>query len=177
MMRACPYRAARTMHMPPRLRALSNAWLTGALLVAAAGSGQAADKPKETSFGKSKAGSAYLTRDQLRACLSQQARLGQLDRENLKDQTELVATKAEIVRSGTELKEQLAALDGTNPDAVDAYNERTKARDKDIDDLEARVPRFNERVEAARSERETFAKGCANRAYFEEDEIAIRQGK
>lgn len=177
MMRACPHRPVRTMLMPHRLFALSKALLTGALLAAAVGSGHAADKPKEASFGKSKAGAAYLTRDQLRACLSQQARLAQLDSEILKEQAELVTTKAGIVRSGTELTEQLAALDRTSADAVNAYNERTRARDRDIDDLEARVPRFNGRVEAARSEREGFAKGCGNRGYFEEDEIAIRQGR
>jgi hypothetical protein len=151
--------------------------LTGALLAAAVTAGHAADKPKESSFGKGKATGAFLTKDQLRVCLTQQARLAQQDAAMLKDQAELTAIKAELVRGGSELKEQLAALDRTNQEAVNAYNERSIERDKSIDDYEARVPQFNSRVEAARTEREAFATSCDNRRFFEEDEIAIRKGK
>ena len=178
MMRAGSQRPARTLLMPTLPRTLSNAWLAAALLAAAAaGSIHAADKPREASFGKGKASGAYLTRGQLRACLAQQARLALQDGEMLKEQAALNAVKAEIDRSGDELKEQLAALDRGNAEAVNAYNERAAARDKGIDDYQARVPRFNDRVEAAKTEREDFGKGCENRRYFEEDEIAIRKGK
>ena len=164
------------MPTPHPFRSLLNASIAGALL-AMAFAAPAADKPKEASFGKGKGSGAYLTREQLRSCLTQQARLASRDDEMLKEQTALASTKAEIARSGVELKEQLAALDRTNPEAVNAYNERAAARDKGIDEYEARVPGFNERVEAARAERETFGKACDNRRYFEEDEIAIRKGK
>ena len=164
------------MPTPPPLRSLLNASIAGALL-AAAFAAPAADRPKEASFGKGKGSGAYLTREQLRSCLSQQARLAIRDEEMLKEQTALASTKADFARSGVELKEQLTTLDRTNPEAVNAYNERAAARDKSIDEYEARVPGFNERVETARSERETFGKGCDNRRYFEEDELAIRKGK
>lgn len=139
--------------------------------------GHAADKPKEASFGKGKASGAFLTREQLRACIAQQTRLAQQDAELQQDQAALAAAKAELASSGAALKPELEALDRTSADAVNAYNERATARDKRIDDYEARVPRFNERVEAARVEREAFGKGCDNRRYFEDDEIAIRKGK
>ena len=158
----------------------ARAWfvaLTGAALAFSLTAGQAADKPKEASFGKGKASGAFLTREQLRVCIVQQTRLAQQDAELQNDQAALAAAKAEIGRSGDELKPALAALDRTSADAVNAYNERAAARDKSIDEYEARVPRFNERVEAARAEREAFGKGCDNRRYFEDDEIAIRKGK
>jgi len=164
------------MHTQTPPRSLLHASIAGALL-AAAFAAPAADKPREASFGKGKGSGSYLTRDQLRNCLSQQARLASRDEEMLKEQTALTSAKADFARSGAELKEQLAALDRTDPEAVNAYNERAAARDKGIDAYEARVPGFNERVEAIKTERESFGKGCDNRRYFEEDEIAIRKGK
>ena len=147
------------------------------LLVLSGTAGQAADKPKEASFGKGKASGSFLSREQLRTCIAQQTRLGQQDAELQQDQAALAAAKAEIASSGDALKPELAALDRTSADAVAAYNERASARDQRIDDYKARVPRFNERVEAVRVARDVFGKGCDNRRYFEDDEIAIRKGK
>ena len=158
-----------------------NGGLTSALLVSLLAltltAAHAADKPKEASFGKGKSSGAFLTREQLRGCIAQQTRLAQQDAELQKDQAALGAAKAELASSGAALKPELEALDRTSAEAVNAYNERATARDQRIDDYEARVPRFNERVEAARIEREAFSKGCDNRRYFEDDEIAIRKGK
>ena len=135
----------------------------------------AADK-KEASFGKGGTG-AYLTRDQLRTCLAHQDRVRQQNDDVVKEQAALTAMKADIARSGDELKAKLDALDRTDPDAVTAYNDRASARDKQIDDFQARADAFNARVEANKAEREAFGKACDNRRYFEEDEIAIRKEK
>ena len=164
------------MQIKPRCRSLLHALIAGGLLAAAFAT-LAADKPKEASLGNGKGSGAYLTREQLRSCLLQQGRLAQQDQDMLKEQSGLAAEKAAFERSGAELKEQLAALDRTSPEAVIAYNERSVARDKGIDEYEARVPRFNERVEATKAEREVFGRACDTRRYFEEDEIAIRKGK
>lgn len=160
---------------PQRWLASASAALLALLLATPAG--HAADKPKEASFGKGKASGAFLTREQLRGCIAQQTRLALQDAELQKDQAALAAAKAELASSGAALKPELEALDRTSADAVNAYNERAAARDQRIDEYEARVPRFNERVETVRIEREAFAKGCDNRRYFEDDEIAIRKGK
>ena len=85
--------------------------------------------------------------------------------------------KADITRSGDELKAKLDALDRTNSDAVTAYNDQATARDKQIDEFQSRADAFNARVEANKTEREAFGKACDNRRYFEDDEIAIRKGK
>jgi hypothetical protein len=154
---------------------LKHAFLLFALLVAS--TGHTADKPKESSFGKSKAGGPTLTREQLRQCLTQQSQVKGLDTELAKLQATLANDKAAIVRSGELLSEQGAALDRGKPEAVTAYNELVLARDKAIDDLQARGTQFNTRVGEAQAQREAFAKACDGRSYFETDEIAIQKGK
>ena len=147
------------------------------LLMLAAFAVYAADTPKEATFGKGKAGGPTLTRDQLRACLTQQTQAQQLDAELAKIQAGLNGDKAALVKSGETLAEQGNALDRTKPELVDAYNEQVLARDKAIDDLQARGAQFNTRVEAAKAQREALAKACDGRSYFETDAIAIEKGK
>lgn len=170
-MRAFQTDAAPAMRTPTLHRSL---WL---LTLLAASATHAADKPKEASFGKGKGAGAYLTRDQLRSCLNQNTRVQQQDTEMLKAQGALNDTKADIARRGDALKERLAALDRADADAVNAYNSDAEARDKLIDEYQARVAQFNERLEAGKPDREAFAKACDNRRYFEEDEIAIKRGR
>ena len=154
---------------------LKHALLACALVVSA--TGHAVDKPKESSFGKTKASGPTLTREQLRQCLTQQSQVKELDAELARQQATLASDKAAIVRSGEVLAEQGAALDRTQPEAVTAYNERVLARDKAIDDLQARGVQFNARVGEAQTQREAFAKACDGRSFFETDEIAIQKGK
>ena len=138
----------------------------------------AADKPKkESSFGGGKPAGAFLTKEQLRACLAQQSRVAQQDGAMQKEQAALTGTKAEFARSGEALKGKLDALDRTDVQAVAAYNDEAQTRDKQIDDYQAGVTAFNTRVEALAAERDAFGKACSNRRYFEEDEIAIKKGK
>ena len=138
---------------------------------------QAADKPKESSFGKGKASGPLLTRAQLRDCMARQDRVRAQTDETVKLQAGLEQDKAEIAKTGMALKEQFAALDRGNAEAVDAYNAQALARDKMIDDYEARTPQFNAKVESLQMERAAFASGCENRRFDEVDEIAIKNGK
>lgn len=154
---------------------LKHALVVCALL--AAGTSHAADKPKEAFFGKGKAGGPVLTREQLRQCLTQQTQVKNEEAELVKLQTGLNTDKAAIVRSGEVLTEQGAALDRSKPELVTAYNELVLARDKAIDDLQARGAQFNDRSGAAGVQREAFAKACEGRSYNESDEIAIQKGK
>jgi hypothetical protein len=154
---------------------LKRALLVTALLAASAA--HAADKPKEATFGKGKASGPVLTRDQLRQCLAQQAQVKNEEAELVKLQNGLNTDKAAILRSGEVLAEQGAALDRTKPELVTAYNELVLARDKAIDELQARGAQFNERAGAAGVQREAFSKACEGRTYNEIDEIAIQKGK
>jgi hypothetical protein len=139
--------------------------------------GHAADKPRQSSFGTAKPGGPLLSRAQLRDCLARQNRLHGRPDEMARRQAALNADKAEIERLGSVLKEQATALDRTSADAVGAYNEQVRARDKLIDDYQGAVPAFNTEVEALKSEQAAFASACQNRRYDENDELAIRKGK
>ena len=159
------------MHNHTSFRAL----IASALLIAL--TSHAADKPKEATFGGGKGGGAFLTRNQLRDCMAQQAKVKQTQTEMTALQDRLNTDKAEIGKAGEALKADLEALDRTSPDAVNAYNERAVARDKRIDEYQQQVDQFNGRVDGVRAEREAFSKACENRRYFEDDEAAIRKGK
>ena len=147
------------------------------LVLLATCAAQAADKPREAAFGKGKGAGAFLNREQLRACLSQQSRMAQQDADLLKEQAAVSDVQAVIARRGDALKEQLVNLDRSSAEAVAAYNGEAQTRDKLIDDYEARVTQYNSRVEAGKAEREAFAKSCDNRRYFEDDETAIKKGR
>ena len=163
------------------IRALVRPALRGLLvlpLVAVAVS-QAADKPpakKEASFGTAKGG-AYLTKDQLRKCLSQQDTLKAQDAELVKEQAAIGVRKVEIAKLGDDLKGRLDAVDRTNAEAVNGYNEAVTDRDKQIDEYQARVTKFNTGVDANQAAHDEFSQSCSSKRYFEEDETAIRKGK
>lgn len=159
---------------PPTAAALTRTVLALSLL--ATNATFAADKPKkEGAFGKGSG--PVLTKEQLRACANLKARVAQQDEELGKEQTALVTTKDDIGRGGDTLKARLESLDRTSAEAVAAYNEQSEARDKQIDDYQTRVTAFNIRVESNKTDRDAYAKGCENRRFFEEDEIAIKKSK
>jgi predicted RNase H-like nuclease (RuvC/YqgF family) len=135
-----------------------------------------AKPPSKTgAFGQGKG--KLLTREELRSCMAQQARIREQNEAATREREALEKEKADIVQGGQALKDQLATLDRTNQEAVTQYNEAVAARDKRIDAFEARMPEFNGKVEALQKEREAFSSQCDNRRYDEDDEIAIRKGK
>jgi hypothetical protein len=153
----------------------------GLLLALAAALGSApalaAEKVREGSFGKAKAGTPLLTRAQLRDCLAQQERLRTTTDEMARQQAALNADKAEIDRVGVVLKEQMATLDRTSAEAVAAFNAQAEARDRMIDTYQDAVPAFNTKVEALKADKAGFAGSCETRRYDEADELQIRRGK
>ena len=151
----------------------------GAVLVAAclamAPATQAADnKPRET---KPAPTPLLLSPAQLRECLAQQQALRGRSDETERKQAALTASKAEIDRLGTTLKQQLDTLDRTSADAIAAYNAQAAARDKMIDQYQEGVPAYNTEVETLKADRAAYAKACENKRYDENDEIMIRKGK
>jgi len=153
----------------------------GAVLVAASfvmvPSSRAADKPRETKPAAAKPTPVLLSPAQVRECLAQQQSLRSRADDAERKQAALTASKAEIDRLGTTLKEQLDSLDRTSADAVAAYNAQAAARDKMIDQYQEGVPAFNTEVEALKADRVVHAKTCENKRYDENDEIMIRKGK
>jgi hypothetical protein len=135
------------------------------------------DKPKAASFGKGKAKGPLLTRAELRQCFEQQKRIGDLSQEVGKLKASLDNDKAEVLKLSAALKEQVATLDKTNEEAVNAYNQQARTLDKRVDDYNAGTPVFNTKVDALEAERGVFAKACDNRNYDERDEIMLKRGK
>jgi len=73
------------------------------------------------------------------------------------------------VEAGLGRLESLAALDRSDPLAVDAYNARVKEREERIGAYESRVSTYNGRVDGIRTNREAFARSCGNRRYDTRD--------
>lgn len=137
---------------------------------------KAADaKPREGSLGKGSG--PLLTREQLRQCIAEQARLKQEGNEALEAQRGLDKERAEVDRLGAALDADKATLDRTSQAAVDGYNERARSRDKRAADYLAASPLFNQRVDKLEAAQETYKKDCADRRYFEDDYDAIKAGK
>jgi hypothetical protein len=148
-----------------------------ACLALAAFDTPAADKPRSASFGKGKANGPLLTRAELRECLALQERVRLLGEGVVTTQATLDKEKADIAQNGKALGEQLATLDRTSADAVNAYNASVQEHDKRIDAYNALTPTFNAKVEALQAGRAQFLRGCENRDFDEKDEIAIRKGQ
>ncbi len=110
-----------------------------------------------------------LTPEQLKACIDRKARLRAQTDGALKAKAEIAAEKDEIDRTGIAITDELAGLDRTSADAVDAHNAKVDARDKRIDAYQARVTTFNTEAESVRANRESYAAGCENRRYDERD--------
>ena len=77
--------------------------LLGAVLIAPAAHAADPPKKKEGAFGKG--GGAFLSKEQLRSCLSQKDRIAQSDDDLLKERAALGGIKDELARSGEALKE------------------------------------------------------------------------
>ena len=118
-----------------------------------------------------------LTPAELRDCKAQEARVLTLTDEAKAEKAGIEGEKTEIGRLGTGLAEEVATLDKTSAEAVDAYNAKVEARDKRIDAYQARVTAFNLKAEAVNISRDEYAKACDQRRYDERDLNDIKRKK
>ena len=116
-----------------------------------------------------------LTRDELRACMSRQDKVREQNAEAGRLQAELEREKTELLKDGEVLKADLANLDRTDADVVEAYNKRAIARDERIAAFEPRLNAFNAKVESLNAERAAYTSDCINRKYDEKDEKALKK--
>lgn len=145
---------------------------------AAKSSAKPADpKPREGSFGKGGGSGALLTMTQLRQCMAEQDRMARETTGLVEAQRGFATERGEIDRLGAELQSEQATLDRTSQAAVDAYNAKLAERDKRAAAFRADAAAFNQRVEKLETDKQTFAKDCADRRYREEDYDAIKAGK
>jgi uncharacterized protein involved in exopolysaccharide biosynthesis len=146
-------------------------------LALAGASAHAASPKREATLGGGKGSGPIMSMAQLRTCVAQQSRIQGQNDEMAKAQQQLTTDRAEIDRNSAALKDELAALDRTNEEAVKAYVAKAQAHDKVIDDYQARVPQFNTQVEALQAQRAAYAKDCEGRRYLEDDYKDIKAGK
>ena len=140
------------------------------------GSALAADKSVKRDPTRAD-GDKLLTPAQIKACLGKKDSLRTQVDEALKDKTQIEADKAEIARTGATLGDELAALDRTNAEAVDAYNQKIVQRDKLIDAYQSRVTAYNTKAEGVKSTQDDYEKSCENRRYDERDLVDVQRKK
>lgn len=149
------------------------------LLVASvllAGAVHAADAVR-TAAGASAPRTPLLTPSQLRDCIAQKERLHAQTDDALKDKVAVEAMKTEITSSGNALAEQVATLDKTSAEQVDAYNAKVEVRDKLIDGYQAKVDAYNVKAEAVKTTKDNYEKTCETRRYDERDLNDIKRKK
>lgn len=143
----------------------------------AAASLHAAPPKREGTLGGGKGSGPVMKMEELRACVKRQAGLKTMGDSAVKAQQEMATERAAIDQGSAAIKTDMASLDRTDAEAVNAFVERAKAHDKRIEDYQARVPEFNGKVDALNAEREGYAKACEGRRYLEDDLIDIKAGK
>ncbi len=117
-----------------------------------------------------------LTRDQLRACMTLQTGNTALRAEITGLQTEVMAVTDAIKRDGEALRSELAGLDRSNADAVNAYNQHALVRNQQVAEYEAKVAAFNVKVQSLDERRAAYTRDCENRKFDEKDEQALQKG-
>jgi Skp family chaperone for outer membrane proteins len=118
-----------------------------------------------------------LGREELRQCLQRQqtleTRRGDLDRHGQALENE----KAALLASGTALEAELKALDTRSEAAVNAFNAKAAARDKQVADWTRHHQAAGEDHKAWLADSQGWAADCSGRRYREEDRTAISRGR
>lgn len=135
------------------------------------------DKLRIGIFGSGKGTGPLLTRAELRECLALEARVVEGTQEAARERDRLEKEKAELIRKGEVLKGEFEALDKTSMEALQAHRDKELARDKAIDEFDARSAAFNARIGALDADRGSFRQRCDNRRFDQADEAALRKGK
>ncbi len=147
---------------------LTRALLASIVFTAASAPVGAAEKARAAT-APTPAEQRVLSPAQLKDCNDQEARVQALTNAAMKSKAEIAAEKAEIDRTGTAITGDLATLDRTSADAVDAHNAKAEMRDKRIDAYQARVAAFNTDADGLQEKRAAYVKACDRRRYDERD--------
>jgi chromosome segregation ATPase len=145
--------------------------------VLVAAGAHAAPPKREATLGGGKGSGPIMSMAELRACMKRQAALKTQSDQAVRSQDEMKAERTAIDQASEAIKTDMEKLDRTSKEAVEAFVERAKAHDKRIDDYQARVPAFNEQVQALEAERAAYSKACDGRRYLEDDYKDIQAGK
>jgi hypothetical protein len=135
-----------------------------------------AARPAEAT-GQASGANALLTRDELRQCVTERERMKQETADIVQAQAALARDRAEIDRVSASIDADRGGVDRGDQAAVDAFNERAKARTRLIEAYQAAAPKFNQRIDKLDADKQAYAKACDDRRYDEKDLDAIKAGK
>lgn len=116
-----------------------------------------------------------MTRDQLRSCMDQQDRLMVMRENVLKEQTSLDQQRAEVKSMDVELERKRAALDPADAAGKQALQDEEARRNQIGETYNSRLPGLKEQGAALDKERQNWVERCADKAFDERDEIAIKR--
>ena len=118
-----------------------------------------------------------MSRDELRACLQRAERIRVLEAQAVERQAGLDRDEADIRRLDAELGREEALLDRSKPEALSAYAAKEEALKARMAAYNEALPRFNTLAGEIETARRTQKAECADRAFEERDEKAIRRGR
>lgn len=116
-------------------------------------------------------------REELRACLQRADRIRTLEAQAVERQAGLDRDEADIRRLDAELGREEATLDRSKPELVAAYVAKEDALKARMAAYNEALPRFNTLATEIETARRTQKAECADRAFEERDEKAIRRGR
>lgn len=132
---------------------------------------------REGTIGGGTGSGPFLSKDELRACMTEQDRMKKETTDVVATQQQLAKDRAEIDRLTAELDAERPKVDVSNKEAVDAFNARLQDKGKKVSDYQATAQAFNQRVDKLDADDKAFAKSCKDRRYFEDEYDAIKAGK
>jgi hypothetical protein len=171
--RPCHARRSIMTRRSPDL-AITVALATLGLAFAAGAAAQTASPKGGTS---AKSGSAILTPTQLRNCVDQKERLQKQSETAAAAKAEVDAQKAEVDKLESELAAEIATVDRTSEEAVNAFNAKVARRDRLLETYQSRVDAFNAQAREVQATKSAHEKTCENRRYDERDMDDIKRKK
>jgi hypothetical protein len=172
------FREPRVMAAPNTFRSLlALVVLCGTTALPGTSIAQSAQKAPAKPTASTGPKDSILTPAQLQECVRHKERLHAQTDDALKDKAQIEADKAEIARTNTSLAEEVATIDRTSEEAVNAYNAKVEKRDQLIDAYEKRVTAYNAKAEQVKATKEGYEKSCENRRYDERDLNDIKRKK
>lgn len=158
---------------PRWLRLAASAF--AALLLAQPAMAQDASKKAPAKASAPKAKPNLMTRDELRACMNEQDRLKEARTRVDQDQLALDRERDQVKAMDAELKKKIAAFDPAVEGAKTALEEEAAKFDDAADAYNGRLKALREKSQAHNTEQQAWVEKCANRAFDEMDEAAIKK--
>jgi hypothetical protein len=167
--------------MKPHLLCTSLAALSVQMAMLASANAQTPTKPKTVAVKPAPAvvnqGESLLTRDQLRDCLRLQDRNKLEGEAVVQEQAALEVLKSGIASDNALLEQRRSAVEAADVQGQMSLQQQSSRLDAKIDDYNARLPTFNNRVQQLQASRTVWSSQCADKPFEESDLWAIKRGK